>query len=71
MRHPVGQCPIAADKQGGSQRCEDAKSGLEISCGYGHPGCFLAEWRRLRPGTVECCTRIPMMGHPDDWRMPR
>jgi hypothetical protein len=39
--HPPCGCIVGDDKKYCSQRCEDAKDGIEISCDCGHPGCSL------------------------------
>ncbi len=40
--HPACQCAVPDDKKYCSQRCEDSKDEVEISCDCGHPGCSLA-----------------------------
>lgn len=40
--HPSCQCVVEGDKKHCSQRCKDAKDGVEISCDCGHPGCSLS-----------------------------
>jgi hypothetical protein len=39
--HPACTCKVADDKKYCSQRCQDAKGSVEISCGCGHTGCSL------------------------------
>ena len=39
--HPACRCMVGDDKKYGSQRCEDAKDEVEISCDCGHAGCAL------------------------------
>ncbi len=41
--HPACQCTVPENKKYCSQRCEDAKGEVEISCDCGHPGCSLSE----------------------------
>jgi hypothetical protein len=41
--HPACRCTITDDKTYCSQRCEDAKGEVELSCDCGHPGCALTE----------------------------
>jgi hypothetical protein len=40
--HPACLCAVAEGKEYCSQRCEDGKDEVEISCDCGHPGCALA-----------------------------
>ena len=40
--HPACRCIVPDQKKYCSQRCEDAKGEVEISCDCGHPGCALA-----------------------------
>jgi hypothetical protein len=40
--HPACRCIVPDPKKYCSQRCEDAKEEVEISCDCGHPGCALA-----------------------------
>jgi hypothetical protein len=39
--HPACRCVVPKDKKYCSQRCEDAKKEVEISCDCGHDGCSL------------------------------
>ena len=41
--HPACRCSEADDKTYCSQRCEDARGEVEISCDCEHAGCSLAE----------------------------
>jgi len=41
--HPACRCMVADDKTYCSQRCEDAKGQVEISCDCAHPGCSLSD----------------------------
>jgi hypothetical protein len=40
--HPACRCTVTENKKFCSQRCEDAKSEVEISCDCAHPGCSLS-----------------------------
>src|ERR1017187_42454 len=39
----AARCTVADDKEYCSQRCEDAKGEMEISCDCAHPSCSLSE----------------------------
>ncbi len=41
--HPACRCTVAEGKTYCSQRCEDAKGQIEISCDCAHPGCALSD----------------------------
>lgn len=40
--HPACRCTVTENKQYCSQRCEDAKGEVEISCDCAHAGCSLS-----------------------------
>jgi hypothetical protein len=40
--HPACRCTVTEHKKYCSQRCEDAKGEVEISCDCAHPGCSLS-----------------------------
>jgi hypothetical protein len=40
--HPACRCIVPDSKKYCSQRCEDSKEEVEISCDCAHPGCALA-----------------------------
>jgi len=41
--HPACLCKVTEHHKYCSQRCEDAKGEVEISCDCGHPGCSLSD----------------------------
>ncbi len=40
--HPACRCTVPDGKEYCSQRCQDSKDEVEISCDCGHPGCALS-----------------------------